>query len=132
MPRRRFRPWRNGPASELNEVIVAAVDSEPIAELIAGRLRVEGIAARVRYESQAGIPRQIAAVGLGFGPGAFRVAVVASDAARARDLLAEAAPATYRRRPVLRAVATLLLIALLLSFIPGVIQLVGLLFGLDQ
>lgn len=116
----------------MEEVIVAAVDSEPIAELIAGRLRAEGIAARVRYESQAGIPRQIAPAGLGFGPGGFRVAVVASDAGRARELLGEGAPEAYRRRSVLRAVATLVLVALLLSFIPGVVQLLGILFGLDR
>ena len=116
----------------MDEVIVAAVDSEPIAELIAGKLRAEGIAARVRYDSQAGIPRQIAPGGLGFGPGAFRIAVVASDGGRARELLAEAAPERYRRRPVLRAVATLVLIAILLSFIPGVVQLLGILFGLDR
>jgi len=113
-------------------VIVAAVDSEPIAELIAGRLRAEGIAARVRYESQAGIPRQIAPAGLGFGPGAFRVAVVASDEGLARELLGEAAPESYRRRPVIRAVATLVLIAVLLSFIPGVVQLLAIVFGLDR
>ena len=95
-------------------------------------MRTEGIATRVRYESQAGIPRQIAPAGLGFGPGAFRVAVFAADADRARDLLAEAAPEAYRRRPVLRAAATLLLTALLLSFIPGVLQLLGILFGLDR
>src|SRR5438876_11402641 len=100
-PRRRFPPSRNAPGSEVEEVIVAAVDSEPIAELIAGRLRAEGIAARVRYESQAGIPRQIAPAGLGFGPGAFRVAVFASDAGRARQLLGEAAPEAHQRRPVL-------------------------------
>jgi hypothetical protein len=116
----------------VEEVIVAAADSEPVAELIAGRLRAEGIVARVRYESQAGIPRQIAPVGLGFGLGGFRVAVVASDAGRARELLAEAAPEPYRKRPVLRAIATLLLIALLLSFIPGVLQLASILFGLDR
>lgn len=116
----------------MEEAIVAAVDSEPIAELIAGRLRAEGIVARVRYESQAGIPRQIAPFGLGFGPGGFRVAVLASDAGRARELLAEAAPEAYRRRPVLRAVATLLLIAILLSFIPNVLLLLGILFGLER
>ncbi len=113
-------------------MVVAAVDSEPIAELIAGRLRAEGITARVRFESQAGIPRQIAPVGLGFGLGGFRVAVVASDAGRARELLAEALPEPYRKRTVIRAVSTLLLIALLLSFIPGVVQLAGILFGLDR
>jgi hypothetical protein len=114
----------------VEEVIVAAVDTEPVAELIAGRLRAEGLASRVRYESQAGIPRQIAPAGLGFGPGASRVAVIASDAGRAREILAEAAPEPYRRRPVLRAVAMLVLIALLLSFIPGVLQLFDLLLGL--
>ncbi|HEV2010449.1 MAG TPA: hypothetical protein VGS17_05420 [Candidatus Limnocylindria bacterium] len=113
-------------------MIVAAVDSEPIAEVIASRLRAEGIAVRVRYDSQAGIPRQIAPAGLGFGPGAFRIAVATSDAGRARDILAEGAPPDYRRRPVLRAVAAILLVAILLSFIPGVIQLTGILFGLDR
>jgi hypothetical protein len=115
----------------VDEVIVATVDGEPIAELIAGRLRSEGIPARVRFESQSGIPRQIAPVGLGFGPGAFRVAVLASDAGRARELLADAEPQTYRRRPVLRAVATILMILVLLSFIPGLVQVLAMMFGLD-
>jgi hypothetical protein len=116
----------------VDEVIVATVDSEPIAELIAGRLRADGVPARVRFDSQVGIPRQIAPAGLGFGPGAFRVAVFASDAGRARELLADAEPQTYRRRPVLRAVATILLILVLLAFIPGLIQAVALLFGLER
>jgi len=115
----------------VDEVIVATVDSEPIAELIAGRLTAEGIPARVRFESQSGIPRQIAPVGLGFGPGAFRVAVFASDAGRTRELLADAEPQTYRQRPVLRAVFTILMILVLLSFIPGVIQALAMLFGVD-
>jgi hypothetical protein len=115
----------------VDEEIVATVDSEPIAELIAARLRSAGVPARVRFESQSGIPRSIAPVGLGFGPGAFRVAVLASDAGRARDLLADVEPQPYRRRPVLRAVAAILLILVLLSFIPGVVQGLALLFGLD-
>jgi Putative prokaryotic signal transducing protein len=115
----------------VDEVVVATVDSEPIAELIAGRLSAEGIPARVRFESQSGIPRQIAPVGLGFGPGAFRVAVFASDASRAREVLADAEPQTYRQRPVLRAVATILMILVLLSFIPGVIQALAMLFGFN-
>jgi hypothetical protein len=115
----------------VDEVIVATVDSEPVAELIAGRLGSEGIPARVRFESQSGIPRQIAPVGLGFGPGAFRVAVFSRDAGRARELLAEAEPQTYRRRPVLRAVATILVILVLLSFMPGLIQAIAMLFGLN-
>ncbi len=101
---------------------MAATDSEPIAELIAGRLRTEGIAARVRYDSQAGIPRQIAPAGLGFGPGAFRVAVLARDAERARDVLAEAEPRDRRRSPVFRAVALLVLIAFVLVWIPGILE----------
>jgi hypothetical protein len=116
----------------VDEVIVATVDSEPIAELIAGRLRADGVPARVRFDSQVGIPRQIAPAGLGFGPGAFRVAVFASDAGRARELLADAEPQSYRRRPVLRAVATVLLILVLLAFIPGLIQAVALLFRLER
>jgi len=113
----------------MDEVIVAAVDSEPVAELIAGRLRAEGIAARVRYESQAGIPRQIAPAGLGFGPGGFRVAVVAHDADRARELLADAQPLEHRRSPVFRAVATVLLVAFVISFVPGILGLIQALFG---
>jgi len=116
----------------VEEAIVAATDSEPIAELIAGRLRTEGIAARVRYDSQAGIPRQIAPAGLGFGLGAYRIAVAASDTGRAREILADGAPQAYRRRPVLRAVAAIALIAILLSFIPGVVQLLSIVFGLDR
>ena len=116
----------------MDEVIVATVDSEPIAELIAGRLRTEGLPARVRFDSQSGIPRSIAPAGLGFGPGAFRVAVFAADAGRARDLLAGEEPWIHRRRPVLRAVATILMILVLLSFIPGLVQAVAILFGADR
>jgi hypothetical protein len=105
----------------VDEVIVATVDTEPVAELIAGRLRTEGIAARVRYESQTGIPRQIAPAGLGFGPGAFRVAVSASDADRARDLLADAEPLRRGRSPAFRAVALVLLIAFVLVWVPGIL-----------
>jgi len=103
-------------------VVVAAVASEAVAELMAGRLRAEGIAARVRYDSQAGIPRQIAPAGLGFGPGAFRVAVVAGDADRARELLADAEPLRRGRSPAFRAVAVVLLIAFVLVWIPGIID----------
>lgn len=113
----------------MEEVTVAAADSEPIAELIAGRLRAEGIAARVRYESQAGIPRQIAPAGLGFGPGGFRVAVGAQDAERARELLADAQPLERGRSPVFKAVATVVLIAFVLSFVPSILGLIQALFG---
>ena len=113
----------------MEEVIVAAADSEPIAELIAGRLRAEGIVARVWYESQVGIPRQIAPAGLGFGPGAFRVAVLAGDAERAREILAEAEPHDRRRSPAFRAVALLLLISFVLVWIPGILDEIRSLFG---
>lgn len=113
----------------MDEAIVATVDTEAVAELIAGRLRAEGIGARVRFESQAGIPRQIAPQGLGFGPGAFRVAVAARDTGRAREILGEAERPTYRRRPVLRMIATMLLIIALLGLIPGVVMLVDVLLG---
>ncbi|HEV2249511.1 MAG TPA: DUF2007 domain-containing protein, partial [Candidatus Limnocylindria bacterium] len=106
----------------MDEAIVAAVDSEPTAELVAGRLRAEGIAARVRYDSQAGIPRQIAPAGLGFGPGAFRVAVAAGDADRARELLADAEPHQRGRSPMFRLVALLVLIAFVVVWIPGIID----------
>jgi hypothetical protein len=118
--------------SDLEEAIVAAVDSDAIAEVIAGRLRSEGLAVRVRYDSQAGIPRQLQPAGLGFGPGAFRVAVAVRDAERAREILGDEAPEPYRRRPVLRVIATILLIVALLSLIPGVTLLVQVLFGLDR
>ena len=108
---------------------MAAADSEPNAEVIAGRLRAEGVAVRVRYDSQAGIPGQIAPAGLGFGPGAFRVAVSAKDAALAREILAEAEPTPRRERPVVRIVATILLALVLLSFLQSVLQLVPLLLG---
>jgi len=109
-------------------VIVATVDSEPIAELIAGRLRSEGVPARVRFDSQTGIPRQIAPAGLGFGPGAFRVAVFASDAGRAREILAEAEPLRRGRSPAFRAIALLLLIAFVLVWIPGILDEVRIVF----
>ena len=116
----------------MDEVIVAAVDSEPIAELMAGRLRAEGIVARVRYESQAGIPRQIAPAGLGFGAGGFRVAVLAHDADRARELLADAQPLERGRSPAFRALALILLIAFVLVWIPGILDEVRILFDLGR
>jgi hypothetical protein len=116
----------------MDEVIVATVDSEMIAELIAGRLRSEGVPARVRFDSQIGIPRQIAPAGLGFGPGAFRVAVLASDAGRAHDLLAEAEPLRRGRSPAFRAVALVLLIAFVLVWVPGVLDELRVLFDLGR
>ena len=53
------------------------------------------------------------------------------DAGQAREVLADAEPQTYRRRPVLRAVATILMILVLLSFIPGAIGALAMLFGFD-
>jgi hypothetical protein len=116
----------------VDEVVVATVDSESIAELIAGRLRSEGVPARVRFESQIGIPRQIAPAGLGFGPGAFRVAVLAVDAARARDVLAEAEPPRRGRSPAFRAVALVLLIAFVLVWVPGILEEIRVLFDLAR
>jgi hypothetical protein len=116
----------------VEEAIVATVDSEPVAELIAGQLRSEGIPARVRFDSQVGIPRQIAPAGLGFGPGAFRVAVLASDAGRAHDLLAEAEPLRRGRSPAFRAVALVLLIAFVLVWVPGVLDEVRVFFDLGR
>ena len=116
----------------MEEAIVATVDSEPVAELIAGQLRSEGIPARVRFDSQVGIPRQIAPAGLGFGPGAFRVAVLASDAGRAHDLLAEAEPLRRGRSPAFRAVALVLLIAFVLVWVPGVLDEVRVFFDLGR
>jgi hypothetical protein len=113
----------------VDEEIVATVDSEPVAELIAGRLRSEGVPARVRFESQTGIPRQMAPVGLGFGPGAFRVAVLAGDAERAREIVAEAEPQERRRSPAFRVVTLLLLIAFVLIWIPGILYEIRGLFG---
>jgi hypothetical protein len=113
----------------VDEVIVAAADSEPNAEVIAGRLRAEGLAVRVRYDSQAGIPRQIAPAGPGFGPGAFRVAVSASDAALAREILGASEPPPHRDRPVVRIVSLVVLALTLLAFLQGVVQLGPLLLG---
>jgi hypothetical protein len=112
-----------------SEVIVAATDSEAIAEVFASRLRAEGIKPRVFYDSQTGVPRQIAPSGLGFGPGAFRVAVLERDAKRAQRLLKDAGNAPARPRHVVRAVATILLVLFLLTWIPGTIDLLRVAFG---
>jgi hypothetical protein len=112
-----------------DEVIVAAADSEAVAEVFASRLRAEQIEPRVFYDSQTGVPRQIAPSGLGFGPGAFRVAVAERDAERARQLLADADRAPTRSRPVLRAIATVLLILFVLTWIPGTIELLRAVFS---
>jgi len=106
---------------------VATVDSEAVAELIAGRLQTDGILARVRYDSQAGIPRQIAPAALGFGPGAFRIAVAARDADRAREALADAEGAPRRDRRVLRTIAAILLALALFGYLTGAAQLLPLL-----
>lgn len=113
----------------MEEVVVATVDNEPVAELIAGRLRVEGIAVRVRYESQAGIPRQLVPGALGFGPGAFRVSVAANHAGRSREILGEAEPAPSRDRPVVRIVSAIVLANILFALLLSVAQLVALLSG---
>jgi hypothetical protein len=57
------------------------------------------------------------------------VAVAERDATRARQLLADAGDAPVRSRPVLRAIATILLIGFLLTWIPGTIELVRTAFG---
>ncbi|MEA2660549.1 MAG: putative prokaryotic signal transducing protein [Chloroflexota bacterium] len=116
----------------MEEVIVAAADSEPTAEIIASRLRVEGIAVRVRYDSQAGIPRQIAPAGLGFGPGAFRIAVPVTDAERAREILADAEPEVRRRSAAFRVVAAVVLISFVLAWIPGVLEAIRIVLGLGR
>ena len=112
-----------------DEVIVAAADSEAVAEVFASRLRAQGIQPRVFYDSQTGLPRQIAPSGLGFGPGAFRVAVLERDAKRARRLLEDPDGSSQRARPVVRAIATILLILFVLTWIPGTIELLRAAFG---
>jgi hypothetical protein len=112
----------------VEEVIVAAADSEPTAEIIASRLRVEGIAVRVRYDSQAGIPRQIAPA----GPGAFRIAVPVTDAERAREILADAEPEVRRRSAAFRVVAAVVLISFVLAWIPGVLEAIRIVLGLGR
>ena len=111
------------------EIVVATADAEVEAEIIAGRLRAEDIPVRIRYDSQAGIPRQIAPSGLGYGPGAFRVVVAAEDAAAARDLLGDVGPAAANRRPLFRAVAILVLVSFVLVWVPGIIGALQALFG---
>lgn len=111
------------------EVIVAAADSEVDAEVIAGRLRAEGIPVRVRYDSQIGVPRQIAPSGLGFGPGGFRVAVSAEHAVAARDLLSDIETRPSRRSAPFRAIAVVVLASFVLVWVPGVIGALQALFG---
>ena len=113
----------------MEEVVVATADGEVDAEIIASRLRAANIPARIRYESQAGIPRQIAPSGLGFGPGAFRVAVPAEHAAAARDLVSDVETAPSRRSPLFRAVAIVVLVSFALVWVPGVIGALAALFG---
>ena len=113
----------------MDEVVVATVDNEPVAELIAGRLRVEGLPVRVRFESQSGIPRQLVPGALGFGPGAFRVSVNAAEAGRAREILGEDEPAPRRDRPVVRTISAILLAFTLFALLQGVVQLFALLAG---
>lgn len=113
----------------VEEAIVGTTDNEIEAEIIASRLRSEGIPVRVRYESQAGIPRQIAPAGLGFGLGGFRIAVPAAQADAARALLSDVEAPSSRRRPMLRAIAILVLISFVLSFVPGILNLLQAFFG---
>jgi len=103
------------------EVVVGTADSEVEAEIIAGRLRAEGIPVRVRYDSQSGVPRQVAPSGLGYGPGGFRVVVPVEHAALANELLSGIEPRAPGRRPLFRAVSILVLIAFVLVWVPGVL-----------
>lgn len=114
------------------EVIVAVADHEVEAEIIAGRLRAEGIPVRIRYDSQTGVPRQIAPSGLGFGPGAFRVAVPVERAGAARELLSDTEPEPARRSPLFRVVALIVLAAFVLVWVPGVIGTLQALFGVGR
>lgn len=116
----------------MEEVVVATADNEVEAEVIASRLRTANIPARIRYDSQAGIPRQIAPSGLGFGPGAFRVAVPAQDAAAARELISDVESRPPRRSPVLRAIAIVVLVSFALVWVPGVIGALAAVFGLPR
>lgn len=111
------------------EVVVAATDGEVDSEIIAGRLRAENIPVRIRYDSPAGIPRQIAPSGLGFGPGAFRVTVPAEHVAAARELLSDVETRPSRRSPLFRAIAIVLLASFVLVWVPGVIGALLALFG---
>ncbi len=111
------------------EVVVATADGEVDAEIIASRLRAENIPVRIRYDSAAGVPRQIAPSGLGFGPGAFRVAVPAEHAAAARELLSDVEPLRSRRSALFRAIAIVLLVSFVLVWVPGVIGALLALFG---
>lgn len=120
----------------MEEVVVATVDNEPVAELIAGRLRVEGIAVRVRYDSPIGMPRQMLTGALGFGAGTFRVSVNAADVGRAREILADALPieptdppATGDALPLRRIVSGLLLVGILYALAASAVQVVPDLFG---
>ena len=112
-----------------DEVIVGAADNEIEAEIIASRLRAEGIPVRVRYESQAGIPRQLAPAGLGFGPGGFRIAVPTSQADAARALLSDVEPPSPHRHPLFRVVAILVLVSFVLVWVPGLFNLLQAVFG---
>ncbi|HUQ17801.1 MAG TPA: DUF2007 domain-containing protein [Candidatus Saccharimonadales bacterium] len=112
-----------------DEVIVGTAADEIQAEIIAGRLRAEGIRARVRFESQAGIPRQLAPSGSGYGLGGFRIAVPATEADAARALLSGDEPAVTGRHPVLRAVAILVLVSFVLALVPGLVDLLQAIFG---
>lgn len=113
-----------------DEVIVATTADEVEAEVIAGRLRAEGVQVRIRFESQAGIPRQLAASGAGYGLGGFRIAVPAAEADAARALLSDVEPASPRRHPLFRVVAILVLISFVLAWIPGLVGLLQALFGI--
>jgi hypothetical protein len=107
----------------MDEVVVAAADAEVEAEIIAGRLRAEHIPVRVRYDSQP-VPS-----GLGYGLGAFRVAVPAEHAAAASDLLADVGERPASRSRLFRAVAIIVLVSFLLVWVPGVIGTLQALFG---
>lgn len=107
----------------MEERVVATTPDEVEAEVIASRLRAEGIPARVRYESRLGHPRSIHAAGLGFGAGSFRVMVRDADAARAGHLIGSAdddAPARAGPPLALRVIAAILLIGFLASALGGV------------
>jgi len=113
----------------VDEVIVGTADGEIEAEIIASRLRAEGIQVRVRFESQAGIPRQLAPSGSGYGLGGFRIAVPVTEADAARALLSDLEPPSPRRHPLFRLVAILVLISFVLAWVPGLVNLLQAVFG---
>lgn len=117
----------------MNETQIAVVAEEIEAEVMRSRLEAEGIPVRIVPKSQVGMPASWSPRGLGFGVGSFSVRVPASAAHDARRVLgisdaeedAETLEDLAPKASPVRIIATIVLLAFVLSILIPVAQLFG-------